>query len=229
MPLLHPDRLFPADPATRAIARSLYATIQYLPIISPHGHTQAAWFAENKPFANPTSLFLLPDHYIYRMLYSQGDVTLEQLGIGTGTAERPVENPRAIWRLFAERYFLFRGTPTRLWLDYVFQELFGLQDRLSAVNADQYYDTIAAKLATPELLPRSIYERAHLEVLATTDAATDPLTAHIALRSSGWNGRILPTFRPDCVRGPRIRGLFRKCNQTGAYFTAKIPRPGPDT
>jgi glucuronate isomerase len=218
MPLLHPDRLFPANPTTRAIAQRLYATIQHLPVISPHGHTQAAWFAENKPFADPTSLFLLPDHYIYRMLYSQGDITLEQLGIGTGTAERPVENPRAIWRLFAERYFLFRGTPTRLWLDYVFQELFGLEDRLSAVNADQYYDTIAAKLATPELLPRSLYERAHIEVLATTDAATDPLTAHIALRNSGWKGRILPTFRPDACVDPDFAGFSENVTRLGTLY-----------
>ena len=218
MPLLHPDRLFPADPATRTIAQRLYATIEHLPVISPHGHTQAAWFAENKPFADPTSLFLLPDHYIYRMLYSQGDVTLEQLGIGTGTPERPVENPRVIWRLFAERYFLFRGTPTRLWLDYVFQELFGLEERLSEATADNYYDTIAAKLATPEFLPRAIYERSKLEVLATTDAATDPLTAHIALRSSGWKGRILPTFRPDACVDPEFSGFRENVTSLGALY-----------
>ncbi len=218
MPLLHPDRLFPADHSTRTIAQRLYATIEHLPIISPHGHTQAAWFADNKPFTDPTTLFLLPDHYIYRMLYSQGDVTLEQLGIGTGTAERPVENPRAIWRLFAERYFLFRGTPTRLWLDYVFQELFGLQERLSANNADHYYDTIAAKLATPEFLPRAIYERSRLEVLATTDAATDPLTAHIALRNSGWKGRILPTFRPDACVDPEFSGFHEQVTQLGTIY-----------
>jgi glucuronate isomerase len=218
MPLLDPDRLFPADPSTRTIARQLYATVSHLPIISPHGHTQAAWFAENKPFADPTTLFLLPDHYVYRMLYSQGDVTLEQLGIGTGTPERPVEDPRGIWRLFAERYFLFRGTPTRLWLDYVFQELFGLEERLCAGNADHYYDTIAAKLAAPEFLPRALYERAKLEVLATTDAATDPLSAHIALRSSGWKGRILPTFRPDACVDPEFAGFAENVTKLGAIY-----------
>jgi glucuronate isomerase len=218
MPLLDPDRLFPADPSTRAIARQLYATVSHLPIISPHGHTQAVWFAENKPFADPTTLFLLPDHYVYRMLYSQGDVTLEQLGIGTGTPERPVEDPRGIWRLFAERYFLFRGTPTRLWLDYVFQELFGLQERLCAGNADHYYDTIAEKLARPEFLPRALYERAKLEVLATTDAATDPLTAHIALRNSGWKGRILPTFRPDACVDPEFAGFAENVTKLGTIY-----------
>jgi glucuronate isomerase len=218
MPLLHPDRLFPADPATRALAQRLYATIQHLPIISPHGHTQASWFAENKPFADPTSLFLLPDHYIYRMLYSQGDITLEQLGIGTGTPDRPVLDPRTIWRLFAERYFLFRGTPTRLWLDYVFQELFGFEERLSAATADLYYDTIATKLSTPEFLPRAIYERAHLEVLATTDAATDPLTSHIALRDSGWKGRILPTFRPDACVDPEFAGFSANITKLGTLY-----------
>ena len=218
MPLLHPDRLFPADPSTRSIAQRLYATIEHLPIISPHGHTQASWFAENTPFADPTTLFLLPDHYIYRMLYSQGDVTMEQLGIGTGTAEKPVQDPRGIWRLFAERYFLFRGTPTRLWLDYVFQKLFGLEKRLSAETADHYYDTIATKLATPEFLPRSIYERAKLEVLATTDAATDGLSAHIALRESGWKGRIIPTFRPDACVDPEFAGFQENVTRLGTLY-----------
>jgi glucuronate isomerase len=207
MALLHPDRLFPADPDTRAIARRLYAEVAHLPILSPHGHTQARWFADNQPFPDPATLFILPDHYVYRMLYSQGDISLEQLGLeqpgaATSTSAAPVENPRAIWRLFAERYFLFRGTPTRLWLDYVFENLFGIEQRLSATNADLYYDTIAAKLATPAFLPRALYESAHIEVLATTDPPTDPLTAHIALRASGWKGRVLPTFRPDACVDP---------------------------
>ncbi len=218
MALLDPDRLFPADATTRTVARRLYASIVDLPIVSPHGHTQAGWFADNQPFADPTSLFLIPDHYIYRMLYSQGGLTLAELGIGTGTASHPVQDPRRIWRLFAERYFLFRGTPTRLWLDHVFSTLFGLQDRLSAANADHHYDTIAAKLATPEFLPRALYERFRIEVLATTDAATDPLAAHIALRASGWGGRILPTFRPDAVVDPEFAGFRDNLASLGASY-----------
>lgn len=218
MPLLHKDRLFPVDADTRAIARRLYATIESLPIISPHGHTQASWFAENKPFADPASLFILPDHYVYRMLYSQGDVTLDQLGIGTGTAGHPLKDPREVWRLFADRYYLFRGTPTRLWLDHVFEELFGMHERLAAHNADLYYDTIAAKLATPEFLPRALYERANIEVLATTDSALDSLTAHSALKSSGWRGRVLPTFRPDACVDPEFPGFQQNVVKLGARY-----------
>ena len=69
---LHPDRLFPADPGTRAIARRLYNTVRALPIVSPHGHTDPRWFADDAPFPDPVSLLLTPDHYITRMLYSQG-------------------------------------------------------------------------------------------------------------------------------------------------------------
>ena len=123
--LIHEDRLFPADPGTRSIARALYAHIRDLPIVSPLGHTQAAWFAKNEPFPDPAKLLVQPDHYVYRMLYSQG-VSLEELEIGRGE----MKDPRRVWRIFAKHYFLFRGTPTRIWLDFVFQELFGLTERL---------------------------------------------------------------------------------------------------
>ncbi len=215
MALLHPDRLFPSNPETRAIARRLFSRIEHLPILSPHGHTQASWFAENKPFPDPASLFITPDHYVYRMLYSQGDLTLEQLGVGAGEA---LEDPRAVWRLFAERYFLFRGTPTRLWLDYVFETLFGLHERLTAENADRYYDAIAEKLTEPEFLPRALYERFNIEVLATTDSALDSLTAHIALRGSGWRGRVLPTFRPDACVDPEFAGFRDNVGKLGALY-----------
>ncbi|MBV8629296.1 MAG: glucuronate isomerase, partial [Silvibacterium sp.] len=181
MTLLHDDRLFPADPATRAVARRLYEDIRDLPIISPHGHTQAAWFAQNQPFPDPATLFVQPDHYVFRMLYSQG-VSMEDLEIGA----RQIENPRRVWRIFAEHYYLFRGTPSRIWLDYAFQELFGLTDRLSEKTADLYYDTIAEKLRTAAFLPRALYERFRIEVLATTDSPLDSLCDHKAIRDSGW-------------------------------------------
>jgi glucuronate isomerase len=200
--LLNDDRLFPADEKTRSIARRLYAGIRALPIVSPHGHTQAGWFARNEPFPDPVKLFVQPDHYVFRMLYSQG-ISLEELEIGRDR----LEEPRKVWRIFASNYHLFRGTPTRLWLDYAFQELFGLTDRLSAATADTYYDTIEAKLATPEFLPRALYERFNLEVLATTDPALDLLADHAAIRDSGWRGRIVPTFRPDSVVDPEFPGF----------------------
>ena len=202
MNLLHEKRLFPADPEARRIAERLYATIRDLPILSPHGHTQAAWFATNEPFPDPATLLIQPDHYVHRMLYSQG-ITLEELEIGAPA----MRDPRRVWRLFAEHFYLFRGTPTRLWLDFAFQELFGLRERLTGSNADLYFDTISEKLATPEFRPRALFERFRMEVLATTDSALDPLQDHQRIRDSGWNARILPTFRPDSVVDPDFPGF----------------------
>jgi len=194
MPLLHENRLFPADPSACDIAKRIYKSVRGLPIVSPHGHTQAAWFAQNQPFPNPAKLFVQPDHYIYRMLYSQG-LSLEDLEIGAPE----IKNPRKVWRTFAEHYYLFRGTPTRIWLDFAFQELFGLNERLSAETADVMFDTISEKLRTPEFLPRALYERFNIEVLATTDSPIDSLDDHRLIRDSEWKARIIPTFRPDSV------------------------------
>jgi glucuronate isomerase len=194
--------LFPAESGTRTIARALYAQIKNLPIISPHGHTQAGWFAKNEPFPDPATLFVQPDHYVFRMLLSQG-ITMEALEIG-----KPVmDDPRKVWKLFASHYYLFRGTPTRMWLDFAFQELFGLQERLSAETADFYFDTISEKLRTPEFLPRALYERFNLEVLATTDSPTDSLEDLKAIRESGWKARIIPNFRPDPVVDAEFKGF----------------------
>ena len=204
MSLLHEDRLFPADETTRSIARRLFDSIKDLPIVSPHGHTQAGWFARNEPFPDPVKLFVQPDHYVFRMLYSQG-VRFEELEIG----KQHISDPRKVWRIFASHYHLFRGTPTRLWLDYAFQEHFGFTERLSAANADRYYEAIEAKLATPEFLPRPLFDRFRVEVLATTDSPLDTLEDHAAVHASGWKGRIVPTFRPDSVVDPEFAG-FRK-------------------
>jgi len=195
--ILDESRLFPSDPDTRSVAKRLYSGVRDLPIISPHGHADPRWFAEDKPFSDPASLFVVPDHYIYRMLYSQG-VPLEQLGIGSTS----LEDPRRVWRIFAKHYYLFRGTPTRLWLDFAFQELFGLDARLTPENADGYYDAIMDKLKTPAFRPRALFERFRIEVLATTDSPLDSLSHHKAIRASGFKGRIIPTFRPDPVVDP---------------------------
>ncbi len=208
--LIHPDRLFPAEPGMRKIARTLYEHVRKLPIISPHGHTQAAWFAKNEPFPDPARLFVQPDHYIFRMLYSQG-VSLEDLEIGRSA----LNNPRKVWRIFATYYYLFRGTPTRMWLDFAFQQLFGLEQRLSEENADLYFDTISEKLLAPEFRPRALYERFNLEVLATTDSPLDSLAEHQAIRESNWKARILPTFRPDPVVDPEFTGFAENIAKLG--------------
>ncbi|MGA2569281.1 MAG: glucuronate isomerase [Terracidiphilus sp.] len=208
--LLHQDRLFPAEDSTRKVARSLYEDIRNLPIISPHGHTRAGWFARNEPFPDPAALFVQPDHYVFRMLYSQG-ISLDDLGIG----QPKIDDPRKVWRIFASHYYLFRGTPTRIWLDFAFQELFGLEERLREKNADLYFDTIAEKLRTPEFLPRALYERFNIEVLSTTESPLDDLKDHAAVKASGWKGRIVPAFRPDPMVDPDFDGFAGLVVQLG--------------
>jgi glucuronate isomerase len=198
---LDPDRLLPADPGTRAIARALYTSVAGLPIISPHGHTDPEWWATNAPFGNASELLLHPDHYVFRMLYSQG-VALEALGIGESDAD-----PRESWRLFAERYHLFRGTPSRMWLDWVFAESFGLDVQLSAATANQYYDHITAALATDAFRPRALFERYNIEVIATTENPLDDLRHHQAILDSGWAGRVITAYRPDPVIDPEFEGF----------------------
>jgi glucuronate isomerase len=203
---LHPDRLFPAEPRLREIARALHARVSDLPIVSPHGHTDPAWFATDAPFVDPAALLIVPDHYVFRMLYSQG-VPLEALGIPTADGGATGQDPRAIWRLFAEHYHLFRGTPSRLWLDWVFAEIFGLDVRLEAATADLYYETIDAALKTDEFRPRALFDRFGIELLATTESPLDPLDHHRAIRASGWNGRVVTAYRPDPVMDPDFPGF----------------------
>jgi glucuronate isomerase len=210
MALIHDDRLFPADPTTRGIARRLHAEVRNLPLISPHGHTQAIWFAKNDSFPDPAKLFVQPDHYIFRMLYSQG-ISFEDLEIGAGE----LKDPRRVWRIFAENYYLFRGTPTRIWLDYAFHELFGLEERLSGTTADLYFDVISERLKTPEFRPRALYERFNVEVLATTDSPLDSLEYHQAIHDSGWKARIIPAFRPDSVVDPEFAGFLSNIAKLG--------------
>ena len=194
---LHADRLFPTDPTTREIARRLYAEVADLPIVSPHGHTDPLWFAHNANWNDATTLLLTPDHYLFRMLYSQG-IDLDALAIPCREGV-PATDPRAAWRVLAEHYHLFRGTPSRLWLDHVFVEVFGMEVALERATADLYYDTIGEKLATDAFRPRALFDRFRIEFLATTEGAHDSLDAHRRIRESGWNGRVVSTYRPDGV------------------------------
>ncbi len=204
--ILHPDRLFPVDPNVRGIARRLYSAVANLPIISPHGHTDPAWFAYDAGFGNAADLLLAPDHYVFRMLYSQG-IRLEDLGIGN-----PSVDPRMAWRLFAENYELFRGTPSSIWLDWVFSEGFGLDVRLDATTADAYFDHITSALSTPAFRPRALFDRFNIEVIATTESPLDNLAHHATIKAentkpNGWQGKVITAYRPDPVIDPDFDGF----------------------
>ena len=215
MTLLAPDRLFPTDPQTRGIARELYQTVADKPIISPHGHTDPRWYAENQPFSDPAQLFITPDHYVFRMLFSQG-ISLESLGVPRADGGPTEADGRKIWRLFAENYHLFRGTPSRLWLDHAFQDVFGLTVPVSKATADETYDHIADCLAKPQFLPRALFERFNIEAIATTESPLDDLRWHRMIRDSGWKGRVVTAYRPDAVVDPEFAGFADNVAQLGA-------------
>ncbi len=191
------DRYF--DPSSREIARHLYERVKDLPLICPHGHVDPRLFSDpDYSFGTPTEMIIIPDHYIFRMLYSQG-VALESLGVPRADGGAVETDHRKIWQLFADHFYLFRGTPTGIWLNYSLREVFGVREKLASKSAQAIYDQIADCLSRPEFRPRALFDTFHVEVLATTDSATDPLAHHEAIRASGWQGRIVPTFRPDAV------------------------------
>ena len=200
--VLRPDRLFPPDPNTRSVARRLYEHIQGLPIVSPHGHTDAQWFADDVSFSDPASLLITPDHYLLRMLYSLG-VPLERLGVPRSDGASVETDPRQIWNAFAGYYHVFRGTPSRLWLDWAFANIFGIDVQLGPDTAERYYDVIQSRLRDAGFRARALFARFGIEVLATTDSPLDDLRYHRALRESTWTGRVIPTFRPDSVVDPQ--------------------------
>lgn len=210
---LHDDRLFPPDPAMRDVARRLYQSVRGLPIISPHGHTDPIWFAENAPFANATELLLAPDHYLYRMLYSQG-IAMERLGVHSRSGA-PRTKPRDAWRLFAKNFHLFRGTPSALWLNHVFVELFGMTVALDEETADVYFDAINEKLATDVFRPRALFDRFNIEVLTTTEGPCDTLAHHRAIATSGWAGRVVTAYRPDSVTDPEHQDFAASLKRFG--------------
>jgi glucuronate isomerase len=195
---LNPDRFFNPDPAVRRVARELYGETSALPLICPHGHVEPRLLAEDTPFPEPAALIIIPDHYIFRLLYSRG-VPMESLGIPSRDGSRVETDSRAIWQRFADHYYLFRGTPSGAWLDHELVELFGVQVKLTSETAQSIYDQIAERLASPEFRPRALFQRFNIEVLATTDRATDSLGHHRAIRESGWPARVIPTFRPDAL------------------------------
>ncbi|MDF1654478.1 MAG: glucuronate isomerase [Coxiellaceae bacterium] len=199
--LLHPKRLLPTEPAVRTLANELYQSIKQLPIISPHGHCDPTWFADNKNFTDPVSLFIQPDHYLLRMLYSQG-IALQQMGIQNTAADK-----RTIWLKFCQNYHLFRGTPSRIWLDHSLYDICGVPLPINATNADKIYDHLMQVLATDEFKPRALFKRFNIELLATTESPLDDLAAHQAIANTELTGKIITTYRPDCVIDPEYEGF----------------------
>jgi glucuronate isomerase len=196
--MLSEDRFFDANPVVRSIARVLYARVRELPLVCPHGHVDPRILATDAPFPDPTELIIIPDHYIFRMLYSQG-VRLESLGIPRKDGGPVERDRRKIWQRFAGHFHLFRGTPTSCWLRHEFEEVFGVNKPLNSANAMEIYDHIAEQLRRPAFRPRALYERFKISVLCTTDGAADTLEHHQAIRESGWQGDVRPTFRPDAT------------------------------
>jgi glucuronate isomerase len=203
--VLDEDRFFDPNPAIRKIARELYHGVKDLPIVSPHGHVDPKLFAENLPFPDPAELILIPDHYVFRMLYSQG-INLESLGIPTVDGSSIETDHRKIWQTFGEHYYLFAGTPTGAWLNHEFSTVFGIQLKMNGENALKIYDQIQEKLQSSEFLPRALFDRFNIEVLTTTDGAADSLEYHQKIKSSGWKGNIIPCFRPDAVVNLTMKG-----------------------
>ncbi|MBD66634.1 MAG: glucuronate isomerase [Halobacteriovoraceae bacterium] len=198
----HPDRLFPINLDQKKLARTLYDSVKNLPILSPHGHTDPKWFHENKHFTNATELLLTPDHYLLRMLYSQG-IPLEIFGRGKKLDE---QEQKTAWRVFAENYFLFSGTPSWIWLNHVFSEVFGIQEELAKENADLFYETINKKLQSDEFKPNALLDRFNIEKIATTDEAIDSLEFHT-------NSKVIPTFRPDRLTDPEHDDFYEHLNK----------------
>ena len=200
MTLLEGDRCFDSDPTVRRHARALYEETRALPIVSPHGHVDPAILATDAEFPDPAALIITPDHYILRMLYSRG-ISLESLGVAPIDGKPPsVErDPRKIWQTFADNWQLFRATPTRAWLEYVLYEVFGVERELDSATAMFVFDAIAERLRSPDFRPRALFRRFNIELLATTDAASDTLEHHKTLRGLNLGGRVIPTFRPDAL------------------------------
>src|SRR3712207_6079948 len=201
---LHPDRLLPADPAVRAIARRLYDAVRELPVISPHGHVDPRVLLDDEPFPDPATLFVTPDHYVTRLLHASG-VPLDALGVAQGPLSE--ERSREVWRALCSHWDVYRGTPVRFWLESELADIFDVSARPSAHTADAIYDQVADRLRQDAYRPRALYERFRIAVLATTDDPCDDLSAHAALAADPtWSGRVIPTFRPDAYLEPAQPG-----------------------
>lgn len=218
---LNEERFFDPNPVIRNFAKEIYNSIKELPIISPHGHVDPNIFVDNKPFPHPTQLFIIPDHYVFRMLYSQG-IQIESVGVPRVDGGETETDPRKIWQIFGDNYYLFAGTPSGVWLDYEFSVVFGIKEKLNGSNAQKIYDELNEKIQSPEFLPRTLFEKFKIEVLSTTDAASDTLEPHKKIKESGWKGRIVPAFRPDAVTDLNVKNWKQNIEALGKVVGEEI-------
>ena len=225
--VLSEDRYFDPDPAQRRIGMDLYQSVANLPLVCPHGHVDPRLLAdENASLGSPADLFIIPDHYVFRMLYSQG-IPLEDLGVPRRDGGPVEKDHHKIWQIFADHFYLFRGTPTGAWLTHELHTVFGIEEKLSRTTAQPIYNQIEAKLKQPEFRPRALFKRFNIETLCTTDAAGDPLVHHQAIRKSGWTGNVRPTFRPDAVSNllnPTWRENIRKLSDASGIAVDSYPK-----
>ena len=215
MSLLDANRLFPVELATRKIAQELFAQVEDLPLICPHGHTDPRWFAENEAFPDPAQLFVTPDHYVFRMLFSQG-VNLTDLGVPRRDGGPTETDARKIWRVFAENFYLLRATPSRMWIDHAFETVFGITEHFGPDTADKTYDHIADCLTRPDFRPRALFERFNIEAISTTENPLDDLHWHEMIQKSGWSGKVVTAYRPDNVVDPEFEGFVTNVEKLGA-------------
>ena len=195
------DRHLTSNEKALPLAREIFAQMNKWPIISPHGHVAAELILENKQFSNPVELLIKPDHYLTRMLFSQG-ISYEKLDLPNKSAVVKGISPQEIWRIFAKNWKLFRGTPSRIWFQEILSKFFEIDEILNEVNADAIYEKISIVLAQPEFRPQHLLNQFNIEVLATTDSTSSDLQAHRKLLELDLNTRIIPTFRPDDVSDP---------------------------
>jgi len=212
--MLHPDRFFPPESSTRAVAAMLYDCVKDLPLVCPHGHTDPQWFARNEQFPDPAQLLIVPDHYILRMLVSQG-ANLTDLGVVSNDGVAHQKDGRKIWKLFAENYHLFRSTPVRVWMDHTLSSLFGISDRPTSNNADEQYDQMSEAIASEKFKPRALFDHFNIECIATTDGCNDTLSEHKLIRDSDWDGIVIPTYRPDSAVDPDYEGFVQNVKVLG--------------
>jgi glucuronate isomerase len=194
------------------LARAIYGEMRKFPIISPHGHVDAAMILANQNFTDPVALLMAPDHYILRMLHSQG-VKYEQLAENS-----PEEN----WNLLAENWKFFRSTPSRIWFQEILATLFDVSEILAPENAVKIYSQISTKLQSVEFKPQALFKKFNIELLATTDATADSLDAHIELSKIDLGGRVIPTFRPDGVSDPERADWKSNLTDLGKRYGIEI-------